>query len=152
MSFSISLQCFENGTFSKFKRSIAWDAFGPYARPCQEGLELWYSDQYCGVLYLEDDEEIDGLSINRPGRPCFDGIYSILSKTPSLLYWSDACAVANTAVIPGLPSWVVPALGQPAIVNSAEDIITFLEQEESQPAITRRIARNDNIPSPFRRK
>lgn len=128
MSFSINIQCFENGTFSKFKRSVAWKIFEPFARPTMEGWGLWYEGVYSGTLYIEDDDEIDGISIGRPGDAVFDGLFTILQQTHSAAYWNDACAVADPSVIPGLPSWFIPGLGQPAIVHSGKELIEAIQR------------------------
>lgn len=129
MSFDINLQCFESGTFSRFRRDIAWAQFQPFAKPDGGRWELAFPDGSCGSLLIDEEEEIPGFSVNRPGGlSLYNAIYIILQQTPSLLYWNDACAVSNKSVIPGLPSWLLQALGQPAIVHSGQEIIDYIEQ------------------------
>jgi hypothetical protein len=128
MSFDISLQCFENGTFSHFKREIAWRQFRPFARPDGSRWNLVFPDGSRGSLRIDETDKITGFSINRPGGLLlYDTVYVILSQTPSLLYWNDECAVGDPSVIPGIPSWLLQALGQPAIVRSGQEIIDYIE-------------------------
>ena len=129
MSFDINLQCFENGTFSHFRREIAWRQFQPFATP--DGARWWklaFPDGSRGILLIDEEDEINGFSINRPGGLfLYNAVYAILSQTSSLLYWNNECAVSNASVIPGMPSWLLDALGEPAIVRSGQGIIDCIE-------------------------
>jgi hypothetical protein len=122
MGFSVSLQSFEHGTFSTFERSIAYNIFGNYIYRRRNWLELWYGDEFNGIFSIDDQVEIDGVSIERPGNQALCGLYELARLTPSLITWPEGCAVANTAFLPGIPEWLLDAFKKPpAIVHDAED-------------------------------
>jgi hypothetical protein len=125
----ITLQSFENGTFSKFPRAIVWEVFGVYAHPAAfSGWDLYFSNGSHCHLSLDDDELVDGFGIERPCRGVLDLIYSVLSKVPAIMIVrSDGFScVADEKVIQGLPDWLLSALPtSPVIVSSGSDIAAF---------------------------
>jgi hypothetical protein len=127
MSFSLSLQCFENGTLSSFPRSVAWNIFGQYLHPSNDGLELWYNNQYDGTLLMKDEVEITGVSINRPGNHALRDLYRLACLTPSVIYWGTSYAVTNASYISGLPKYLIEAFTyEPHIVGSADEFLECL--------------------------
>jgi len=130
MSFTVNLQCFENGDFSQFPRQIAWDAFSKFAEQATDTCwNLSFPDGGSGRLRIDEGEQVSGFSINRPGGyQVFEVIFTVLRQTPSLVYWEGGCAVADPAVIPGLPPWMTQGLGQPAIVHSGKELIEAIER------------------------
>ncbi len=83
-----------------------------------------YGDQNGGVLYLDDDENIHGFSILRVGPVAFDDLYNLARIIPSLIYWPDACAVADPAFLAGMPDMLLQAFDQPpAVVHSGDELL-----------------------------
>jgi len=114
MSFDIHLQCFERGECSKFPRHIAWEKFAPYAKGSHGEYEVRFPDGSGGYLSLDEEDEIDGFSFNRPcPGMLYEVIFEIMLQTPTLLYWNDGSAIANASYIPGIPIWLRNALGIP---------------------------------------
>jgi hypothetical protein len=129
MSFTICLQAFDHGTFSSFKRSIAWDIFGPHAFPAAWGSQLRYADQISGTLLIDDTDEIDGVSINRPGDSGLIDLHKVACLVPSAIYWGTSYCVANAAYIPGLPQWLIDAFTfQPPVVSTPDEFLNYLSK------------------------
>jgi hypothetical protein len=129
MASFIHVQCFQDGTFSTCKRSIIWEVFGPKAHSCPEGWTLIYGDDGGGTLYLNDDEDVTGFSILRAGDVAFDDLYSLAKEIPSLIYWPDACAVADARYLAGIPQWLLDAFKKPAaIVHNKDELLFQLSQ------------------------
>jgi hypothetical protein len=126
MGLLISLQAFQDNNFATFKRSIAWDVFGPRAKPSAEGHGLWYDAIYNGVLCLDDDEDLTGFSLLRPGDGAALDFYKIAQKVPSLLMWNGDCfAVADAAYLAGIPNWMLEGYS-PTIAHSGEEFLECL--------------------------
>jgi hypothetical protein len=133
MSELLTVQCFKNGASAKFPRAVAWSVFGPYAqRAAVEGWDLKFPDGSSSHLNIDDDEEIDGFGVVRPGAGVlFDLIYSVLSKVPAVMIRSSDgfCYVADQGVIGGIPDWLLKALPSPQVVDSGRTILEFLSEE-----------------------
>ncbi len=129
MSFTIHMQAFDHGTFSSFKRSIAWDIFGPHIVPAFMGTELRYDDNYNGDCNIEDTDEITGVSINRPGVPAVIDLHKLACLVPSAIYWGTSYCVADAAYIPGLPQWLIDAFTfQPPVVRTPDELLDYLSK------------------------
>ncbi len=120
----IHLQSFRNGDFAKFDRSVVWNVFGPKARLNNEGWALFYENGPGGVLYLDDDELIDGFGINRPGDSALCDMYEVARQIPCLINWDCHSAVADASYLAGIPDWLLNALGEPStVIHSGDDLI-----------------------------
>jgi hypothetical protein len=125
----ITVQSFENGTFSKFPRALVWEVFHAYAHPAAfSGWDIYFSNGSRCHLNLDDGDLVSCFGIERPCRGVFDLVYSVLSKVPAIMIVSSdgfSC-VAGETVIEGLPEWLLSALPTaPVIVGSGSDIASF---------------------------
>jgi len=132
MGWSLTVQCFEHGTFSTFPRSIAWNVFGPYANPAAfSGWDLRFPDGSKGHLSMDDDILVDGFGFDRPsGLALYEAIFAVLSRVPAIMIWLEdgRCAIADRSVLSGIPQWLLNALPPPAIVDSGQSILDYLER------------------------
>ncbi len=120
------MQTFANGTFATFKRSRAWDIFGPHAKPAKGGgYDLFYEGQSGGYLNLKEAEEITGIGLERLSDRALLGLYELASQVPSWISWGNfTTAVTNADFIDGLPTWLLAALEKPpTVVHSAEELL-----------------------------
>ena len=130
MSETLTVQCFQHGSYAKFPREIFWSPFAPYAeRAAFEGWDLRFPDGSLTHLSIDDDKEIDGFGMERPSSGIlFDIIFSILSRVPAIMIVSSDgfCCVADEKVLLGLPDWLLKALPPPKVVDSGRTIVEFL--------------------------
>jgi len=124
MSLTIFLQCFENGDVSTFKRSIAWNIFGPKAVKSVMGWWLTYDGVPAGELWMDDDELIGGVAVNRPGDAALRDLYALARLVPATINRDSRFLVADPAVLQGIPDWLLKVLPTPPIVvHSADDFL-----------------------------
>jgi hypothetical protein len=130
MSLAMHVQGFHNKDFYKFKRSIAWDIFGPKCSPPRLfGFDLYYGNRSGGFLYLDEDELIDGVSIQSPSDNAVRDLYAVARQVPSAIHLDAAFFVADAAFLAGIPDWLPPALPKPIrVAHSADELMQFLSQ------------------------
>jgi len=127
MSFMIHLQSFKDKEVSRFSRSVVWKIFGPKACPTNEGWGLMYGGRNGGVLYLDDDELIDGCGINRPSSDAIRDLFSVAQMIPSAINADASFFVTDPAFIAGMPDWLLDALPKPPkVVLSADELLRGL--------------------------
>jgi len=122
MGFSICLDCFKDGKLSTFPRSIAHGIFGEYIVRGHVALELWYGNEFNGLFGIDDEVEISGVWIDRPGDRALHGLYELARLTQSVIYWDNGCAVADAKVIPDMLKAMRDGLGEPTVVHSGEEL------------------------------
>jgi hypothetical protein len=123
MSFSVCLDCFRHGALSTFPRIVASRIFGDYIVRGRWGLELWYGNEFNGIFSMDDEVEISGVAIDRPGDQALHGLYELARLTPSVIYWNESCVVADAGVIPGVMKEMLDGLGSPTVVHSGQELI-----------------------------
>jgi hypothetical protein len=130
MSFSITMQAFENGTFATFKRSIAWEIFGPFAQPSPAGGYVFFKNgKRGGEFDIDDEEEITGVGIDRPSDAALRCLYDLACKVPSLIEWMGftGTAVTDAAFIAGQPSWFDKLDRPPSVVHSFDELLRCIQ-------------------------
>ncbi len=127
MSFMIHLQSFNNKEIYNFSRSIVWEIFGPKACPTNEGWGLMYRGRNGGILYLDDNDLIDGCGINRPSNDAIRDLFSVAQKIPSAINADANFFVTDPAFIAGMPDWLLHALPKPPkVVLNADQLLRGL--------------------------
>ena len=134
MSFEIFLQRFRNGNTANFPRKYIEVAFEKNILTHEPDfccISLVYSNDYGGEIYVSNNEQIDGFSVNRPGKnPAFwSSIYEIMCKAELVLYWpGDSSMVVTEATLSEhIPPDMLTTLGPPRLVNSGAEIIEKIE-------------------------
>ena len=98
------------------ERVVARDA----ANRC---IILGYSGGGGGDVYIDDSEEIDGFTVNRPGgAQLFDDLFLLMRDVGAVLYWADA---ARCLVVADLSSDMLAAIG-PATTFSGSEIVAAI--------------------------
>jgi hypothetical protein len=119
MSFDVFLFCYsEKDGSGKFPRSVVDETLGSYIKgaplsslPGRVNVNLEFNGRYGGTLSFNDDEMIDGFSINRPGgEELYSILLDIMKRTSSALCWPGGSAVADAAIIPNLEKGMVENL------------------------------------------
>ncbi|HLG90190.1 MAG TPA: hypothetical protein VKZ79_23710 [Alphaproteobacteria bacterium] len=88
---------------------------------------LRYPDGGGAFCYIDDNEEITGFMLNRPGGVAvYNSVYEILRQTPTVAHWGSECATADPSIIPDLPPEMIEALGEPAIVKSGQELFDYV--------------------------
>jgi hypothetical protein len=129
MGFLINLQAYENGTFSKFDRSIIWDIYKSKAMPRFRGWDLTYDGNRGGFLSLSDEDPTTGFGLDRPSDPALRDMYEVARQVPCLINWFHYSAVADERYLAGIPDWLLKALGVPPhVVHSGDDLIRCIAQ------------------------
>jgi hypothetical protein len=126
MSLAINLQAFDNKTFSTFRRSIAWNVFGPKASPCVEGWDLTYDGRRGGTLVLDDSDFIEGCSIRRPSANAIRDLYKVAQQVSSTINLDADFFVADARVLANLPDFMFALPKPPLVVSSAEELLSRL--------------------------
>ena len=127
MSLAIHLQAFDNKTFATFRRSIAWNVFGPKASQCVEGWDLTYDGRRGGTLVLDDSDFIEGCSIRRPSANAVRDLYKVAQQVSSAINLDADFFVAEARVLANLPEFLLIALPKPPqVVSSAEELLSRL--------------------------
>jgi len=127
MSIAMHVQAFENKTFSRFKRSIAWDVFGPKAFPSAEGWDLIYDGRRGGTLVLDEDEFITSCSVRRPSDNAIRDLYAVAQQVPSVLNLGGDFFFADAKFLAGLPDFLLNDLPKPPrLVLSADELLEQL--------------------------
>ena len=124
MSFDLFMTCFRNGEVGFFPRAAAVSAFAPIATEREPGIWRFVSNR--GTLYLEDQPEIAGLTVNRPpgGDEFWTAVVEVLRQTPSVLYWGPGGAVvADASVVAHLPASFIESVGMPAVTTDIAEIL-----------------------------
>lgn len=135
MSFDVYVQRFHAGSQTTFssrhfdrifaERVVACDA----ANRC---LILGYPDGGGGDVYIDDCEEIDGFTVNRPGgAQLFDDLFLLMRDVGAVLYWADAApclVVAEPTIVTDLPSDMLAAIGPATTVFSGSEIIAAIRK------------------------
>jgi hypothetical protein len=123
------VECNKNGERSTFPRRIAWEVFGPFATAVSIGdikwWRLYFPDGGQGELDIDDDDEIDGFSINRyGGYALFEAVFTVMKQTSTYLYTSEArrLMVADVAVISEIDPEMIEAAGKPVVVSSGREM------------------------------
>ena len=124
MSWAIYLQSFEDKAVSRFKRSIAWDVFGPKAHRTPEGWGLMYGNRNGGVLILDDDEFVGGCAVRRPSNDAIKDLYQVAQRVRSTINADAAFFVADAAFLADIPEWLTSVLPKPPrVVLSADELL-----------------------------
>jgi hypothetical protein len=127
MSLAIHVQAFENKTFSRFRRSIAWDVFEPKAIPSAEGWDLIYNGRRGGTLLLDDDEFVEAVAVRRASDNAIRDLYAVAQQVPSVLHLDADFFVADAKFLAGLPDFLLYDLPKPPrVVLSADELLEQL--------------------------
>lgn len=127
MSIAIHVQAFESKTFSRFKRSIAWDIFKTKAIPSGEGWDLIYDGHRGGTLVLDDDEFIEAVSVRRPSENAVRDLYAVAQQVPSVLNLDADFFFADARFLAGFPDFLINDLPKPPqLVLSADELLEQL--------------------------
>jgi hypothetical protein len=127
MSIAMHVQAFENKTFSRFKRSIAWDVLGPKAIPSVGAWDLIYDGRRGGKLMLDDDELITGCSVRNPSENAIRDLYAVAQQVPSVLNLFGDFFFADARFLAGFPDFLLNDLPQPPrLVLSADELLEHL--------------------------
>ncbi len=134
MSFDIFLGCFKGGEEANFPRSIVEEAFGAFVERREDRCwVLLYPDGGAGDLYVDENPNISGFSVNRPpASPGFwEGILSVLQRTSSVLFWAGSgCVVAFESIIADLPKDLIETVGAPTVVARPEQIVEVIKRSD----------------------
>ena len=75
-------------------------------------------------VYIDDSEEIDGFTVNRPGgAQLFDDLFLLMRDVGAVLYWADA---ARCLVVADLSSDMLAAIGPATTVFSGSEIVAAI--------------------------
>jgi len=125
MSFAIYLQYFRNGETATFKRAVFEQIFGRHAIDLDSfPKRVVYADGGAEI-YVDADEDIDGVTFNRCGGDTFfAALLELADQTKSVVYWPDEgrqLAVTDPEILPHLPPELA-ALGPAFIVKSGKEL------------------------------
>jgi len=131
MSFDIYLQCMRNKEPATFKRSLAEDIMNRGAiAPELPLMNISYPDGSC-VAYIDEDEDIDGVSFDHFGGDTFyQRLWELADMTGSFLFWPDLgrkMAVTRANVIQHIDDDTVEGHGPPYIVSSGKELEDAIE-------------------------
>ena len=125
MSFDIFLQCFRNGEPACFKRTVFEEIF---LRDAIDPNELPSGVTYAdggAEIYVEDKEEIDGVSFDHCGGDTFfAALLELADRTGAVVFWPTEgrqIAVTNPDVVGHLPAELA-ALGPAYIVKTGPEL------------------------------
>jgi hypothetical protein len=137
MSFDIFLLACKDGEVGALDVDLVARAFGPLAKPLEDGSwAMLFDDGEHYGSYLDFSEEtesvITGFGIGDPpfSNAFLEALMDILRQTPSILYWpSDgvwACA-ASADVFDQAPADMFNSRDELAVASSIADLKSYLE-------------------------
>ncbi len=126
---AINVQGFLKKDIHKFNRSIVWDVFGSKCSSAYLGYNLEYSGRSGGFLYLDDDDVVDGFSIESASDLAVRDLFFVAQKIPSAINLDAAFFVADPRFLIELPDWLLQALPKPPrVALSADELLKYLAE------------------------
>lgn len=125
MSFDIFVQRFRNDALAKYPRAFVEKAFASFIKSRHE--KCWELE-FCGrsgpTIFIDNEVEIDGFSVNNPGDDEFwQALVRLLQDTGCLLHWPGGGAVVtDEALIAHIPADFIEGLGTPIVTTDLETI------------------------------
>jgi hypothetical protein len=134
MSFDLFFSRFRDGEPASFQLSVLVEAIAPFVvDTAPNWFELRFSkDDGCTIFADTTAEEIDGFNVNRPcaDTRLYDALLTVLKVPGLVLIMPGECPplIGHAETAGHLPPDIVEALGRPALLQSASEILQRIRQ------------------------
>jgi hypothetical protein len=133
MSFDIFLQCGRDGQMATWKREVVDEIFGQYVVHREDTygfVRLEFPDGGGSVVYMGNEDDIDGMTFNRGGGlNFFQELYRLTDRIQGCLFWPGPFfVITDAATLNHVPAGLHESGFAPLLVRSGAEIVAAIKR------------------------